>query len=230
MPVKSQLGRPFVVGLVVALGRYSRLASASPRAMPPSTRSLPDPKQTAGTPTLAKEKWSERKKPPGFRMRIGREGAALPLRPRRSGRRAGRASRVPEMREVARRAARRSSASVLSTRDRLAPAGRAGWRHNIREPSRPFSSAVTARKTTERSGRGSCAKARACSISVGDAGAVVDRAVVDAVAIGVGLADAEMVPVRACRSPSRPGGCVPARRPDDVVRGDRLGLDVDSRR
>ncbi len=58
-----------------------------------------------------------------------------------------------------------------------------------------------------------------------EAGAVVDRAIVDAVAIGVGLADAEMVPVRGVDH-----RLVRARRAgqdaDDIVRGDDLGLGV----
>ena len=55
---------------------------------------------------------------------------------------------------------------------------------------------MTARNTIERCGRGPVAKARACSISWAMPVRIVDRAIVDAVAVGVGLADAEMVPVR----------------------------------
>ena len=60
---------------------------------------------------------------------------------------------------------------------------------------------------------------------LGNAGAVVDRAIVDAVAIGVGLADAEMVPVGGVDDRLvGPRGA--GQQADDIVRGDDLGLGV----
>ena len=60
MPLKSQARSTIRRSAGGSACRHIPSRSASPRAMPPFTRSLPSPKLIAGTPTLAKEKWSER--------------------------------------------------------------------------------------------------------------------------------------------------------------------------